>query len=123
MAPVVQGEYEKVAAEYAMFDALERAKVRRAQALADRQELDNALKRGELIPVVYVRKWGMRFLVEARDEMMKAPGELQDVLAAESDPVKCAAILHSWVARVITNLHQTDRLWGRGAIEGEEGSA
>ena len=70
------------------------------------------LRRGELIPVAHLRQWGTRFLIDARDTLMTGPSELQDMLAAESDPVKCAAILRAWLERVMAKFHQLDRLWG-----------
>ena len=106
------GEYEEVLAGNAIFEKLDSAKLRRALALAERGELDNMLRRGELVPVAYIRTWGSRFLTDARDTLMTGPSELQDTLAAESDPLKVSAILRAWLERVMNKFHQLDRLWG-----------
>ncbi|MGA7235928.1 MAG: hypothetical protein WBY44_09620 [Bryobacteraceae bacterium] len=110
--PGKSGEYELVIKGRERTDALDSAKLRRAQALAERSELDNMLRRGELVPLSYIRTWGSRFLVDARDDLMKAPSELADPLAAESDPLKTAAILRAWVERAMAKFHQLERLWG-----------
>ena len=98
-------------------DNIDEAKLRRARALAERGELDNMLKRGELIPVAHVRQWGSRFLTDARDTLMAGPSELQDTLAAEDDPLKVQAILRAWLERVMAKFHQCERLWGIGDEE------
>lgn len=105
-------EYEIVLRGRAKLEAIDDAKLRRAQALAERSELDNMLRRGELVPVSYIRTWGSRFLTDARDTLMTGPSELQDMLAAEGDPLKVSEILRGWLERTMTKLHQLDRLWG-----------
>ena len=95
-----QGAYELIVRGRERLEAIDSAKLRRALALAERGELDNMLRRGELVPVSYIRTWGTRFLVDARDTLMTGPSELQDTLAAEADPLKCAAIMPcAWVER------------------------
>lgn len=110
-------EYDLLVQGRERLDALDKAKLRRAQALAERSELDNMLRRGELIPVAYVRQWASRFLTDARDDLLKGPSELADRLAAEDDPLKTAAILRAWLERVMGKFHQLDRLWGAGEEE------
>lgn len=105
-------EYSLVLKGRERIDAMDDAKLRRAQAQAERQELENMLRRGELIPVAYVRQWATQFLTDARDTMMAGPSELQDGLAIETDPVKCAALLRAWLERVMGKFHQLERLWG-----------
>jgi hypothetical protein len=90
---------------------LEEAKLRRAKALAEHQELENMLRRGELMPVSYARKWGLRFLIDGRDELLKGASELADALAAESDPLKVAAILRAWLERTMDKFEQLRMLW------------
>jgi hypothetical protein len=102
----------------ARFEALEDAKLRRARALAERQELENMLRRGELMPVAYARQWGVRFLIDGRDELLKGPSELADSLAAESDPLKVAAMLRAWLDRAIAKFEQLEQLW-KGGLEAE----
>ena len=110
--PPLASEYDLVIQGRAHTNALDDVKLRRARALAERSELDNMLRRGELVPVAYIRTWGTRFLVDACDTLMTGPSELQDTLAAEADPLKCAAIMRAWVERVMAKFHQLDRLWG-----------
>jgi hypothetical protein len=80
--------------------------------LADLRHVELMQKRGELMPVSYARLWGVRFLVAAKDELLRGPGELQDVLAAESDPLKCAAIVRSWTERCLNRFCELEKLWG-----------
>ena len=107
-------EYELVVEARQRMELFDDAKLRRARALAERGELDNMLRRGELVPVAYVRQWGTRFLTDARDTLMTGPSELADTLAAETDPLKVNAILRTWLERVMGKFHQLDKLWGVG---------
>jgi hypothetical protein len=70
------------------------------------------LRRAELIPVAYVRKWATRYLTDGRDMLLTGPSELADMLAAEGDPLKTAAILRKWLERVMDKFHQCEQLWG-----------
>jgi hypothetical protein len=115
-APASKSEYDLVAESRARGDAIDDAKLRRAQALAEHQELENMLRRGELMPVSYVRLWATRFLIDGRDELLKAPSELADGLAAESSPLKTAEILRGWVERAMAKFEQLDQLW-KGEFE------
>jgi hypothetical protein len=117
--PPLPSEYDMVVASRSRYEALEDAKLRRAKALAERQEIENMLRRGELMPVSYARKWGIRFLIDGRDELLKGPSELADGLAAESDPLKVAAILRGWVERAIAKFEQLEMLW-KGDLENEQ---
>jgi hypothetical protein len=105
------GEYEGVLAMQAMFDALEDAKLRRAKALAERQEIENMLRRGELMPISYARLWGVKFLIAAKDELLKGPSELQDAVAVETDPLKCAALMRAWAERTLGKFANLQELW------------
>jgi hypothetical protein len=109
---VDQGEYEVLVRGQSKLEAIDDAKLRRARALAERGELDNMLRRGELLPVAYVRQWASRYLTDGRDTLLAGPSELQDILASESDPLKVAAILRAWLERVMAKFHQLERLWG-----------
>ncbi|HEY2525796.1 MAG TPA: hypothetical protein VGI29_12105 [Candidatus Binataceae bacterium] len=115
--PKTKGEYELIQEAHARGDAMEDAKLRRAKALAERQEIENMFRRGELLPISYVRTWASRFLVDGRDELLKASSELADGLAAESDPVKVSAALRGWAERVIGKFEQLRSLWEGGAEE------
>jgi hypothetical protein len=66
---------------------------------------------GELIPVQYVRHWGQRFLMEARDLWLRGPSELRDTLASECDPLACEEIVRTFCERVVNTLYQLERLW------------
>jgi hypothetical protein len=109
--PSTPTEYDLVIQGRQRTDALEEAKLRRAQALAERQEIENLLRKGELLPVSHVRQWASRLLVEARDELLRTPSELSDTLASESDAVRITAILRAAQERAIAKLEQLDRIW------------
>jgi hypothetical protein len=106
-----KSEYDLILQGRERVDALEEAKLRRAQALAERQEIENLLRRGELVPVAHVRRWASRLLIEARDELLRTPSELADTLAAETDAVKVLAILRTAQERALTKLEQLDCIW------------
>jgi hypothetical protein len=107
----MKAEYEVVLQGRARVEALEDAKLRRAKALAEHQELENMLRRGELMPVSYVRKWASRFLIDGRDEMLRMGSELGDMLVAESDPVKCRAIIRTGMERALAKFEQLNTIW------------
>jgi hypothetical protein len=109
--PPLPSEYDLVIQGRERMDALEEAKLRRAKALAERQELENMLRRGELLPVSYVRRWATRFLIDGRDEMLRMGSELGDTLAAESDPVKCRAIIRAGMERALAKFEQLNTIW------------
>jgi hypothetical protein len=115
--PETESEYDLLMQGRARLDALDEMKFRRAKALAERQEIDNMLKRGELLPVSYVRQWATRYLTDGRDMLLVGPSELADTLAAETDPLKVAAILRAWLERVMGKFHQLEKLWGAGEEE------
>jgi|SRR5215831_12134359 len=117
--PAKPSEYDMVIEARSRYDALEEAKLRRAKALAERQELENMLRRGELMPVSYARLWGVKFLIAARDELLRGPGELGDAVAAESDPIKCTAMLRAWTERALAKFVLLEHLW-KGDFEAEE---
>ncbi len=110
--PPTSSEYELVLQGRERLDRLDEMKFRRAKALAERQEIENALRRGELMPVAYVRRWGAQFLTDGRDTLLAGPSELADTLAAETDPLKVAEILRAWLERAMGKFHQIERLWG-----------
>jgi hypothetical protein len=92
-------------------EAIDDVKLRRARALAVKEELEVQRLRSELVPAVYVREWATRFAVLSRDILLKGSSELHEVLAAESDPVKCNQILRAWVERTLVQFCQADELW------------
>lgn len=114
-----KSEYDMIVESRARFDEMEKWKLRRQRALAERQEIENMLRRGELMPVSYARLWGVKILVAGRDELLKGPSELQDALAAESDPLKVNALLRAWIERAMAKFEQLEMLW-KGTFEAEE---
>jgi hypothetical protein len=117
--PATKTEYDLVLEGRERADELDIAKLRRAKALAERQEIENLLRKGELLPVVHVRQFAGRVLVETRDELLRSPSELADLLAAETDPIKVAAILRGAHERALAKLEQLNRLW-QGTVEAEQ---
>jgi hypothetical protein len=113
--PLLPKEYDLVVQGRERMDKLDEMKFRKAKAMAERSELDNMVRRGELIPVSYVRTWASRFLTDGRDTLLAGPSELQDALAAESDPLKVNAIMRSWLERAMAKFHKLDGLWGADA--------
>jgi hypothetical protein len=90
------------------------AQCSKENALAELRQLELMEKRRELVPVSYIRAWGMRFLTEGRDLLLNGLGELQDRLAAENDPAKISEMLRFWLDRVMERFLQTESLWGGG---------
>jgi hypothetical protein len=117
--PRTKAEYELLIESRSRGEQIEEAKLRRAKALAEKQELDNMLRRGELLPIPYVRLWATRFLIDGRDEMLKGPSEYADALAAETDPVKVNAIMRAWIDRVMAKFEQLKQLW-EGDLDAEK---
>lgn len=115
--PPLPSEYSLVVKGRERLNQLDDAKLRRAKAMAERGELENMLRRGELIPVAYVRQWATRYLTDGRDTLLAGPSELQDVLAAETDPQRVNLILRAWLERAMAQFHQLEKLWGAGEEE------
>lgn len=115
-----EANYHQAIGERNQRESLDAAKLRRARALADGTEIMNLERIGRLVDVEHIRNWGTRFLVAARDEMLKAPEELRDTLAGETDPVKCGEIVREWVGRVLEKLQKCEELWTVKAVVGED---
>ena len=113
-------EYDMILEGRSRADELQKWKLRHQRALTERQEIETMLRRGELMPIAYARKWGIRFLMDGRDELLKGPGELADSLAAENDPLKVAAILRGWLERAIAKFEQLEMLWKGEVTENEQ---
>jgi hypothetical protein len=105
-----RSEYEMVIAAAERTDALESAKLRRARALAEKQEIENMVRRGELLPVGYVSRWAAKFLVDGRDELLRLPSELADSLASETEPLKIRAVLEAAMLRVLAKWENINRI-------------
>ena len=88
------------------------SEARKEHILAELRDLQLMKERGQLIPVTYVKTWASTFLTEGRSILLQGPGELQDALAQESDPVRVSAILRRWVETAMEKFHRTGKLWG-----------
>ena len=99
--PPTPSEYDLIIQGRERMNEMEAAKLRRQKALAERQEIEVLVRRGELIPLAHVRTWMSKFLTEGRDTLLQGPSELQDALAAEDDPHKCGALLRTWLERAM----------------------
>jgi hypothetical protein len=87
------------------------AQAAKERALAELRQLEVLEKRGEVIPLAYVKHWASNFLIQGRQILEWGPAEMQDELAAESDPAKCREIVGRWVERVMERFYQTESLW------------
>jgi hypothetical protein len=87
------------------------AQTAKENALAELRQVELMEKRRELIPVVYVRHWGLTFLIEARNTLERGPSELRDELASLSDPIRCGEVMQKWVDRVIHHFYQLKTMW------------
>ena len=74
------------------------------------KELEYQERSGALVPVSYIKFWGVGFIVATKDEMLKAL-EMADQLASESDPVQVRVILETWIARVCDRISRLENLW------------
>jgi hypothetical protein len=88
-----------------------RAQAAKEQALSELRRIEVLEKKGELIPVAYVRHWGLNFLIQGRQILEWGPTEMRDELAAETDPVKCEAIVRRRDERVLDAFHRLEVLW------------
>jgi hypothetical protein len=87
------------------------AQTAKENALAELRQLEVLEKKGELIPVAYVRHWGLNFLIQGRQILEWGPTEMRDELAAETDPVKCEAIVRRRDERVLDEFYRLEVLW------------
>jgi hypothetical protein len=87
------------------------AQTAKENALAELRQLEVLEKKGELIPKNYVRHWGLNFLIQGRQILEWGPTEMRDELAAESDPVKCEAIVRRRDERVLDAFYRLEVLW------------
>jgi hypothetical protein len=113
--PPNQSEVDQIVEARSQAMELEDAKLRRVRAMAEGSEIENMVRRGELLPVHYVEKWLTRYLIDARDELLRLPSELGDAVAGENDPVKARAILAAGVDRVIKKFDMVRNLWQNDA--------
>ena len=87
------------------------AQRRRVVALADAQEIANAIKRGEWIELKRVQVWGEGVVKNTIGLVMRVPGQLRDPIAAETDPVKCDEMMTGELKRVVGEIQKMEELW------------
>ena len=106
-----KSEYDLIIEMREMARELEEAKLRRAKALAEKDELRNRVEKGELLPKNYVKQYCLRFLYDTKFQIDVMPSEFADVLAAEPDPRKTEAILQTMMDRLRHQLEEMYKFW------------
>ena len=76
----------------------------RARALADAQELANRQKRGELVPLAEANAHFTKVFATVIERALRIDGEICDALAAETDPVRCRALVDREIRGVLREL-------------------
>jgi len=74
-------------------DSLAEIRLRKETALTIATEIANEQKRGELVPVAWVRSWCSEAIKTFSGFVTRLPTELRDRLAAESDPFAVESML------------------------------
>lgn len=101
--PVVFDErYEKPDNE--LGESLQDAQTRKEIALADKNELANAVTRGELASVSVLNNWFTGCIIKCRDLIMNIPEELGDKLASMHDPIEIRMKLDKELRRALAAL-------------------
>ena len=85
-----------------MADAVRRKEI----AVANKHELDYQTKKGSQVSVTEVNAFVAGMIIEARDILLRVPGELRDRLAKESDPANVEAMLQVEVDRILGRLSE-----------------
>lgn len=80
------------------------AQARKERALADKHQIDVAVKLGELVSVAEVNAFVSQNIVAARDILSKISPELADRLAPETNPVTIRMLIDTEVHRALTRL-------------------
>ena len=92
-------------------EQISNAQRRRVIALADAQEIANAIKRGEWVELKRVQMWGEGVVKNTIGLVMRVPGQLRDPIAAETDPVKCDEMMAGELKRVVEEIQKMEELW------------
>jgi hypothetical protein len=109
--------YEQVLSEIAgrrqKREHIDDARARKVSAQADAQELQNAVKRGELIEAARVRLLGTSVVKESVGILERMPGQIQDRLSAESGvpAARCGAIALEEVKRAVDKIREMEDIW------------
>jgi hypothetical protein len=78
---------------------LEWEKVRAIRQKTDREE-------GRLVELIAVNAFVAGMIMKARDELIRIGAEIADVVACESDPVKCRATIDDRIGQALENLKE-----------------
>jgi len=78
---------------------LESERLRALKLKTDREE-------GRLVELAPVNAWIAGMILKARDEFGRIPLELRDVLASETDPVRCEELLQVKVQTVLATMSE-----------------
>lgn len=106
-----QSEYDMVIETRGLIQQMEEVKLRRAAALAEKAEIENMVRRGELLPKHYIRTWSLKHMIEHRDTILRMGSELADKVAAESDPRKVKEIIDAYGLRILGPIEKLYALW------------
>jgi phage terminase Nu1 subunit (DNA packaging protein) len=79
--------------------------------LADKEELANAQKRGELVSLERIRNFCTGIVRETIERITQVPGNIQDRVASESDPNRCGAAMREELQRVVDKIREMEELW------------
>lgn len=80
------------------------ADTRNAIAIANHREVDLKVKLGKLVALSEMNAYIAGMIVNARDILLRMPGELRDRLALEKDPAKCEALIQVEVDRILASM-------------------
>jgi len=92
-------------------ETIHAAQLRRVIALADKEELANAQKRGELVSLERIRNFCTGIVRETIERITQVPGNIQDRVASESDPNRCGAAMREELQRVVDKIREMEELW------------
>jgi hypothetical protein len=78
---------------------LEWQRVRSLQLKVDREE-------GRLVPLDQINAFVAGMILKARDELTRIPLEVRDVLAQESDPIRCGHLIETKIQAALVKLSE-----------------
>lgn len=102
-------EGKRLKSEQAKPETYTEAETRHKIACADKVELENAVKRGELVSVADVNQWVAGMILRGRDVLLRIGPELKDKLALETDPISIEQMIDSEVRRALRSLQEYKR--------------
>lgn len=98
-------------------ETLSEATLRKEIALADQREMENEVRRGDLVLRNHMANWLGTGIVMARDWLRRIPQELRDVIALETDPVRCEELMQKAVDEVLGRVSDYFREMVDGSVE------